>query len=426
MKRNDTLKYPRVSSAGMPKVLILGSGAREHALSWKLSQEPGVDIEWERGQESHLPHLVARSAMLRGIDLCVVGPEAPLVQGIVDRFMEHGVPIFGPTQPAARLEGSKLFAKQFMARHGIPTASCSFSSFPKEIRAQAESLLAQTGGVVLKADGLAAGKGVFVCHHQGEVEQAIGKMFADPVLTKAAGQILVEECLEGTEVSYMVLSDGERFLPLPSAKDYKRLGENNAGPNTGGMGAYAPTSLLTPDLEQRVQQEIVQPVLRGMAEEWMPYRGLLYAGLMLTADGPKVLEFNCRFGDPETQVQLPLLVSALYPLLYACAEGSLEGMPLHIASQCAVGVVLASRGYPGTYETGKRITGMEEVEGALVFQGGVRPQEGRWVTAGGRVMTVTACGPTRGEAVTAAYAAVEKIRFEGKCYRTDIGRNVLC
>jgi len=357
------------------------------------------------------------------VDLTIVGPELPLSEGVVDLFRARGLPIVGPTRAAAALETSKSFAKFFMSRHRIPTARYLVC----DSAAQAEAAL--TRGelgwpVVVKADGLAAGKGVVLALDSGEAMNAVAAMMRDRRFGSAGSRVVLEECLEGPELSLFVLSDGERAVPLGTAQDHKRALDGDQGPNTGGMGAFAPSPLADANLRARVMAEIVEPVIRGMREEGTPYTGFLYCGLMLTRDGPRVIEFNVRFGDPEAQVVLPLLTGDLIGALRSAAEGDLRGAGVGIAGERAVGVVLASGGYPETYETGHRIEGLEEagaLPGVVVFHAGTALRDGRLVTAGGRVLTVVALGSDFESARTRAYDAAARIRFEHLHMRRDIG-----
>ena len=357
------------------------------------------------------------------VDLTIVGPELPLSEGVVDLFRARGLPIVGPTRAAAALETSKSFAKFFMSRHRIPTARYLVC----DSAAQAEAAL--TRGelgwpVVVKADGLAAGKGVVLALNSGEAMNAVAAMMRDRRFGSAGSRVVLEECLEGPELSLFVLSDGERAVPLGTAQDHKRALDGDQGPNTGGMGAFAPSPLADANLRARVMAEIVEPVIRGMREEGTPYTGFLYCGLMLTRDGPRVIEFNVRFGDPEAQVVLPLLTGDLIGALRSAAEGDLRGAGVGIAGERAVGVVLASGGYPETYETGHRIEGLEEagaLPGVVVFHAGTALRDGRLVTAGGRVLTVVALGSDFESARTRAYDAAARIRFEHLHMRRDIG-----
>ncbi|HEX8275032.1 MAG TPA: phosphoribosylamine--glycine ligase [Longimicrobiaceae bacterium] len=416
------------------KILIVGNGGREHALLWKLRQD-APDAEFfitlgnggTAGLAEALPfgpgelQPLAGWAENQGVDLVVVGPEAPLAAGIVDHFGARGIPTFGPTARAAEIESSKAFAKGLMARHGIPTAA--FHAF-RELPAAEEHIRAAGAPIVVKASGLAAGKGAVVCATVDEALAAAREMLGGGVFGEAGSEIVVEEFMQGEELSVFALSDGTTVLPMLPAQDHKRVGEGETGPNTGGMGAYAPVSLATPELMERITREVLLPTVAAMAAEGRPFRGLLYAGLMLTADGPKVVEFNCRFGDPETQVVLPLLAgSLLEPVLTVARGGSLAGMELRWRPGAAATTVLASGGYPGEYRTGLPVEIPAEVGGddLLVFHAGTREQDGALVTSGGRVLAVTAVAPTVAAAAARSREAAEHITFEGRQFRRDIG-----
>ena len=420
-------------------ILILGSGGREHALAWRLARDPTrpalVCAPGNPGMQGLArlepvdladPDATAALASRIGASLTVVGPELPLGRGIVDRFTSLGLPILGPSRAAAALECSKVFAKAFMRRHGVPTAAHEVCD------AAADALAVLASGrfgfpVVLKADGLAAGKGVVVAPDRAAAEEAVNAMMRERRFGDAGDRLVIEECLEGSELSYFVLSDGERVLPLGSAQDHKRVFDEDRGPNTGGMGAFAPSPLCDELLERRILDEIVDPVVAGMRAEGHPYRGFLYCGLMLTRSGPQVIEFNVRFGDPEAQVVLPLIDGDLVDVFAAAAAGDLRGYTVRAAPSCAVGVVLASGGYPGAFETGKVIEGLDaaaEVPDVTLFHAGTALRDGQLVTAGGRVLTVVARSAEYASAAARAYEAVSRIRFEGLHARTDIGRKV--
>ncbi len=410
------------------KVLLLGAGAREHALAWKLAQSPlltrlligpgnpgtarvGTNVPLQ----ADAPEAVVALARQEAVDLVVVGPEAPLVAGVADALAAAGIPCFGPVAGAARLEGSKAFAKEVMAEAGVPTAG--FRVFTD--LAEAEAYAVQCGRIVVKADGLAAGKGVIVATDAAAAREAVRAVGAMGV----AGQRLVlEELLEGEEVSVIALCDGERYVLLPPAQDHKRVGEGDTGPNTGGMGAYAPVPFLTPAQLDAVGEQVIAPTLATLRRRGIPFRGALYAGLMLTRNGPRVLEFNARFGDPETQVLMMQLAEDVLPLLEACARGRLEARPLAVHPGASVGVVLAAEGYPETPRRGQRIEGLQSVPAETpVFVAGVEERSDGVFTAGGRVLTVCARGADLADARSRAYASVGHVRFEGMHFRRDIG-----
>jgi phosphoribosylamine--glycine ligase len=420
------------------KVLVLGSGAREHALSARLASpgedarilcapgNPGIaQVADVAGVDLSRPDEVLALAARERVDLTVVGPELPLSLGIADRFGAAGRLLLGPTEAAARLESSKAFAKSFMTRHGVPTARYRTCESIDEARSAVRS--GEFGfPVVLKADGLAAGKGVVIADDRQTAETAIVAAMTERRFGASGDRLVVEECLTGPEVSFFVLCDGARAQPIGSAQDHKRIFDDDRGPNTGGMGAFGPSPLIDAALENRIVREIVDPVISGMAAEGNPFKGFLFCGLMLTPAGPRVIEFNVRLGDPETQVVLPLIDEPLLPRLVAAAEGRLGGGPCRIASDKLVGVVLASRGYPESSEAGRWIQGIREAEETTrVFHAGTALRDGALVTAGGRVLTVVGQAATFEDAITRAYGGVAKIHFDGMQYRKDIGRRAL-
>jgi phosphoribosylamine--glycine ligase len=422
------------------KVLVAGSGGREHALAWRLSRDRGVTAlvaaPGNPGIAAHAaltavdpadPDALLALVERESIDLTVIGPELPLDRGVVDRFRSAGRRIFGPPRAAAQLESSKVFAKAFMARHGIPTARyrvCESSDGARALVASGEFGFP----VVLKADGLAAGKGVVVARDRGEADAAIRAAMDERQFGAAGSRLVVEECLTGPEVSFFALCDGTRAIPIASAQDHKRIFDNDEGPNTGGMGAFSPSPLVDGATASQIMREIVDPVLRGMRAEGTEYRGFLYAGLMMTCAGPKVIEYNVRFGDPEAQAVMPLIGGELLPLVAAAADGDLGGRQVTLSDGVSVGVVLASAGYPGPVRSGAVIHGLDgaaRVPDVTVFHAGTARRGADVVTAGGRVLTVVATGPDYRAAIDRAYQAVSLISFEGMQYRRDIGRKAL-
>ena len=416
------------------KVLVIGGGGREHALAWKIAQSQRVETVFvapgnpgmaEEPKCRNVPISATNVAELvafaadNAVDLTVVGPEAPLVEGVVDTFRDAGLAIFGPTQKAAQLEGSKAFAKDFMERHGIPTAT--YRVF--DTAAPAIDFVHEHGApVVVKADGLAAGKGVIVAQSIEEAEAAIRDIFGGQ-FGAAGARVVVESFLEGEEASFIVMVDGEHILPMASSQDHKARDEGDKGPNTGGMGAYSPAPVLDDAMIAKVMEQVIEPTVKGMALDGLPYTGFLYAGLMIGSDGePQVLEFNCRFGDPETQPVLMRLDSDLVDLVEAGVNGTLDKVSAEWTEKAAVGVVLASAGYPESSSKGDVITGLDQLpEGVKAFHAGTAEKDGQIVTNGGRVLCITALGETVEAAQQAAYAGVDKVSFEGGFCRRDIG-----
>ena len=417
------------------KVLVAGSGGREDALAWKIAQSPHAteifcapgnpgSARWAKNVSIQADDIegLADFAVSQKIDLTVIGPEVPLAAGVTDRLEAMGCAVVGPCAEAARLEGSKAFAKEFMTRNGIPTADY-------RIHEDAGAALQDLGSgrlgfpLVVKADGLAAGKGVYICQTQEQGVEAIGEIMQERRFGTAGRQVVIEECLVGEEASFMVFSDGEHVVPMVPAQDHKAVYEDDRGPNTGGMGAYSWSEMLTPELQRTILESIIRPTIVGMAEGGHPYRGILYAGLMLTSQGPQVLEFNVRLGDPEAQVILPGLKSDLVEIGEAVARGNLQPLSVTWETGAVACVVLASEGYPGPFEKGYQIHGIEAAEAlpqTVVFHAGTRLENGQLVTSGGRVLGVTARGSSLREAVDNCYQAVNEIRFQGMHYRKDI------
>jgi phosphoribosylamine--glycine ligase len=418
------------------KVLVIGSGGREHALAWKAAQSPRVTTVFVApgnagtAREPKIENVaISATDVVALIDfvktsdvgLTIVGPEAPLVIGIVDAFRNEGLRCFGPTRMAAQLEGSKAFTKDFLARHRIPTAA--YRNFT-DVESALAYVREQGAPIVVKADGLAAGKGVIVAMTLQEAEEAVRDMLAGNAFGEAGHRVVVEEFLEGEEASFIVMVDGEHVLPMATSQDHKRVGDGDQGPNTGGMGAYSPAPVVTPEVHQRIMREVIEPTVRGMAAEGNPYTGFLYAGVMISADGaPKVIEFNCRFGDPETQPVMVRLRSDLVKLCEAAIDHRLDQVDADWDPRPALGVVLAAGGYPGDYRKGDVIHGLEGADGddARLFHAGTAAKGDQVVTAGGRVLCATALGTTVGEAQRRAYALAAQVHFEGMFYRKDIG-----
>ncbi|MDP2226620.1 MAG: phosphoribosylamine--glycine ligase [Moraxellaceae bacterium] len=418
------------------KILILGSGGREHALAWKCAQDARVEkIFVAPGNAGSATEAKCENAALdilnneqlvtfaqdNGIALTIVGPEAPLVNGVVNAFQAAGLKVWGPTQYAAQLEGSKAFAKDFLARHQIPTAE--YQVFTETGKALA--YLREKGApIVIKADGLAAGKGVIVAMTQAEAEEAVTDMLSGNAFGAAGARVVIEEFLEGEEASFIVMVDGTTALPMATSQDHKRIGDADTGPNTGGMGAYSPAPVVTPEVHARVMREVINPTVQGMIQEGHPYTGFLYAGLMITSDGaPKVIEFNCRFGDPETQPIMVRLQSSLVELVERGIEKKLDSTTAQWDERAALGVVMAAGGYPGDIRKNDAITGLDaaaKLDGK-VFHAGTRLQDGKVVTSGGRVLCATALGHSVSAAQQAAYALVNAVHWEGEYHRNDIG-----
>jgi phosphoribosylamine--glycine ligase len=420
------------------KVLVIGAGGREHALVWKISQSPRVSkIYCAPGSAGigDLAELVAIGpeqieklagfAAREKIDLTVVGPELPLTLGIVDLFESRGLKIFGPNKAAAQLEGSKTFAKEILRVNRIPTAS--FGTFTDAASAKAYLSL-QKPPYVVKVDGLAAGKGVLICSNRQDAEAAIEEILVRQAFGQAGEKIVIEEFLDGEEASFMVLTDGDHILPLASSQDHKRAFDDDQGPNTGGMGAYSPAPVVTETIQELLLLEILRPLLAGLKKNGIRYRGVIYVGLMITKDGPKVLEFNARFGDPECQPTMMRLKGDLIPLLEATIDNTLDQVQAEWYEDPAVCVVLCAKGYPGAYDRGKEIRGLDRLKSwvnGFVFHAGTAKVNGRWVTAGGRVLGMTARGKNISEAVNEVYRAVDEISWEGMHYRKDIARRAL-
>ncbi len=412
------------------KILVIGSGGREHALAWKLAQSEGVtDVFVIPGNDGMrdvaTPVPVSNQddiidfAKLMQIDLTVAGPETVLADGLADRFAAEHLPFFGPSKAAARIEGSKGFAKELMKKYNIPTAA--YQTFTDE-QAAIDYAKEQSYPLVIKADGLAAGKGVVIAETAAEAEEAIKEMMQDKVFGSAGSSVVIEEFMKGEEASVLAFSDGETVIPMISSQDHKRIGDNDEGPNTGGMGAYAPAPVMTDALMADVEEKILKPAIAAMAAEGYPFVGCLYAGLMITDEGPKVVEFNCRFGDPETEVVLPMLASDLATIMKHCVEGKLSRDDVQWKDGYAVDVVLASEGYPKSHSDGDEISGLGEAQraGCYIFHAGTKREGGHFVTAGGRVLNVVALAPTLQEARDKAYKGVNAIHWRGMQYRHDI------
>ncbi len=424
------------------RVLVVGGGGREHALVWKLKQSPDVEEIYCAPGNAGIADLadcvgiepsdiveLADFAEKLNIGLTVTGPELPLILGLADEFARRGLPVFGPTRAAAELEGSKAFAKDFLNRHNIPTAGYRVVNSLEEASAVIKEEAVGTP-MVIKADGLAAGKGVFIVESKKEALGLVRTFMEERKLGSAGTKLVIEEFLNGDEVSFFALSDGHKVLPLVAAQDHKKAFDGDEGPNTGGMGCICPATMMNAETLKRIVREIVHPTISGLAGEGRRYQGILYCGLMITSDGPKVLEFNVRFGDPEAQAIFPRMKSDLFPLLMEVADGDLKQHRLEWRREPAVSVVMTSGGYPGSYEKGKPITGLpagkvELDDDLLVFQAGTKVSDGQVVTSGGRVLAVTALGQNLKAAIDRSYAGVERIQFEGQHFRKDIGHRAL-
>jgi len=414
------------------KVLVIGSGGREHALAWKIAQSPlvkkvfcapgnagTVNVAENIDIPSDNIDALLQFATVTGIGLTIVGPEQPLVKGLVDSFEESGLRVFGPSQRAAEIEGSKVFCKDLMKKYGIPTARYESFDSPDQVKLFTK----EDEPVVVKASGLAAGKGVILCSNAEEARSAVQSIMQEKAFGNAGDQVVVEEFLTGQEVSLLAFTDGKTVLPLDSAQDHKAAFDGDKGPNTGGMGAYSPALVFTEELKQQVIDEIMIPTVRAMAKEGRYYRGILYAGLMLTESGPKVLEFNARFGDPETQPIMMRIKNDIVPIFEACIDGTLAKQSLQWRQEPTICVVMAAKGYPSSYEKGKEISGLNSDENrqVVVFHAGTKLENGKVLTNGGRVLGVTALGSDINQAIKNAYSAVDKIKWDGIHYRKDIG-----
>jgi phosphoribosylamine--glycine ligase len=423
---------------GIMNIMIIGGGGREHALTWKINMSPLVSnifcvpgnagmaeiaecIPWDISDCMGL----ARLAKEKKVDITIVGPEAPLSLGIVDVFQEKGLSVFGPTKEAAQMESSKSFAKELMRENGIPTAD--FEVFTDNDLALAY-VKSKEFPIVVKADGLAAGKGVIICKTLEDAQKAIRSIMIDKAFGNAGDKVVIEDCLMGEEVSFLAFTDGKTVLPMASSQDHKPIYDQDRGPNTGGMGAYSPAPIVTPELHQKIMDRVMIPTIQGMAKKGMPYKGILYAGLMIKNEDPMVLEFNCRFGDPEAQPIVMRMVDDIVPVIQAVIEGKLSDISLDWCDGASVCVVAASSGYPGSYEKGKEILGLGKVSACqdlAVFHAGTKKEDGKVLTNGGRVLGVTALGKDLKQAVDKAYKALDKLWFEGIYYRRDIAQKGL-
>lgn len=424
------------------KVLVIGGGGREHALVWKIAQSREVKKIYCAPGNAGISeiaeivpikvedlHSLLNFAIEKKIDLTVVGPELPLALGIVDLFESHGLKIFGPRKSSAEIESSKVFAKNFMRKYNIPTANYKFFS-SNEIEKAKDFIKSLTPPIVIKADGLSAGKGVTICENTKEAIRTVDLYLKEKIFGPAGEKIVVEEFLKGEEASVFAITDGDNFITLAPAQDYKRAFDNDEGKNTGGMGSYAPTPFIDDTMLDKIKKEIIEPTIQGLKSEGRKYKGCLYCGLMLTESGPKVLEFNCRFGDPETQVVLPLLEGDIIEMFYKTIDGEIKDFKYNIKKATAVCVVLASYGYPDSYEIGKEIFGLDEVKkinDVILFHAGTKKLNGKILTSGGRVIGVTAIGEENNfeNTIKKVYSAIEKIKFDGMHYRTDIGKKAI-
>lgn len=414
------------------KVAVIGGGGREHTLAWKLSQSLNVEKLYAIPGSAAMAEIatcvsiplsdlegIADYCVQEGIDMLVVGPEVPLTEGLSDICQAKGLAVFGPNKAAAQMEGSKVFAKNLMKKYHVPTAA--YASFT-DGEAAKQYIHEQGAPIVVKADGLAAGKGVVVAQTEEEAIDAVNAMMEDHIFGASGGRIVIEECMVGEEASLLTFVDGKTIVPMISAQDHKRIFDNDEGPNTGGMGAYAPAPVMTPALIKEVEDTILRPTIEGLRQEGITYQGCLYAGLMITAKGPKVVEFNCRFGDPETQAVLPLLDSDLAEIMYACTQGKLRPDMVQWKPASACCVIMASAGYPASSHKGDVIEGLDALDkDAMVFHSGTAKKDGSYVTNGGRVLGVTAVAPTLQEAIDKAYKNVQAIHFDGQQVRSDIG-----
>lgn len=439
MRNPEPIPDSRKIFGGFMKILVIGSGGREHALTWAVSRSKKVSKIYcapgNAGTSELAENIDIKASDINGllkfaqenkIGLTVVGPEDPLVAGIVDLFNAAGLKAFGPVKAGAQLEGSKAFTKNILAKNGIPTAA--YGEFKTSTLAIKYILKMNKYPVVIKADGLAAGKGVIIAKSEAEAIAAVDDIMEKKAFGAAGDRLVVEEFLEGEEASILALTDGKTIMPLPAAQDHKRIFDNDEGLNTGGMGAYAPTPLITPELLAEIEAAILYPTLRALKKEGIVYKGVLYAGLMITQNGPKVIEYNARFGDPETQAVMPLIKSDIADIFMACVDGTLGKIKLETENGACINVVLASKGYPAAYEKGKEIKGLEFFkgkDGLMVFHAGTKKENGKVVSAGGRVLNVTAVDKDIKSAIAKVYKDIDRVSFDGVYYRKDIGRRAL-